>query len=375
MTSRIRRLLTSRSASSNTSARLRQTIAGVGIAYAGAVLGYKLLRPLLGEREGWIELTDDLEPWAYAPAPAVGLVGAMMGSGSLAAAGAAVMAAFAMRWGHRYLRRSPSTPASRPACDLTVMTFNTLAWQREGRDLERSIRSADPDIVGLQEIGPRCATHLIDAFTEPFPYHYVTRSASSSGAAVLSKYPLRDPVAFKVSDSGHWWQRMTIETPAGPITYLNVHTKIPYIRTTHRARTGIRIPLEFHAERRRNEIRKLLDMLEEVDGPVIVGGDFNMTERSADHRMLSERLRDAYRAVGSGLGNSFPRTGSFPLAFPAPFPILRLDYVWHSEHFEPAWAHRGDAGQSDHHPIVTGLRWTVPATRSAASVPLAASAV
>ena len=67
--------------------------------------------------------------------------------------------------------------------------------------------------------------------------------------------------------------------------------------------------------------------------------------------------------------------GSFPLAFPAPFPILRLDFVWHSEHFEPAWAHRGDAGQSDHHPIVTGLRWTVPAARSAASMPLAASAV
>lgn len=371
----MRRLFALRSASPDTAARLRQAAIGTGVAYAGAVLGYKLLRPLLGEREGWIELADDLEPWAYGPAPAVALLGAALGSGSLAAAGMAVMAGFAARWGHRYLRRSPSAPATREACALTVMTFNTLAWQREGRDLEASIRSAEADIVGLQEIGPRAATHLIEAFADRLPYHYVTLAASSSGAAVLSKYPLRDPVAFRASARGHWWQRMTIDTPNGPIAYLNIHTKIPYIRTTHRATTRLRIPLQFHAERRRDEVRKLLHMLEEIDGPVIVCGDFNMTERSPDHRMLSERLRDAYRAVGSGLGHSFPRTASFPLAFPAPWPTMRLDYVWHSEHFEPAWAFRGDAGHSDHHPIVAGLRWTSPASRPASGVPLAASAV
>jgi endonuclease/exonuclease/phosphatase family metal-dependent hydrolase len=91
--------------------------------------------------------------------------------------------------------------------------------------------------------------------------------------------------------------------------------------------------------------------------------------------MMSGRLRDAYKSVGAGLGHSFPRAGSFPHALPAPWPILRLDYVWHSQHFGPSWAYRGDAGHSDHHPIVVGLRWVTLAVHSGASVPLAASVV
>src|SRR3954447_20731470 len=85
--------------------RLRQAALAAGISYAGTTLGYALLRPLLGDRQGWIELADDLEPWAYLPAPAIGAAGALLGSGALAAAGTAMAAAFACRWGHRFLRR------------------------------------------------------------------------------------------------------------------------------------------------------------------------------------------------------------------------------------------------------------------------------
>ncbi len=97
--------------------------------------------------------------------------------------------------------------------------------------------------------------------------------------------------------------------------------------------------------------------------------------RSPDHRLLSGYLHDAYRAVGRGLGNTFPRMGSWPRTFPAPWPLLRLDYVWHSSHFDAAWAYRGDAGHSDHHPIVAGLRWTGVSRPMNAGVPLAASTV
>jgi endonuclease/exonuclease/phosphatase family metal-dependent hydrolase len=354
---------------------LRHAVVGAGIGYAGGVLGYALLRPLLRNREGWIELVDDLEPWAYAPVPVLGLLGAALGSGSLVTATASLAAAFGLRWGHRYLRRSRPTPSARSNVELTMMTFNTLAWQREGRDLEASISEANPDVVGLQEIGPRGADHLAQTLADRWPYHFITQSASSSGAAVLSRYPISEPVAFRASPSGHWWQRMTIEAPSGPFTYLNIHTKIPHIRTTHQKLAGRRFPLEFHAEQRRSEVQALVAMLERMDGPVIVGGDFNMTERSPDHRLLSTRLHDAFKAVGAGFGMTFPKRGSFPRAFPAPFPLLRLDYIWHSRHFVASWAYKGDGGQSDHHPIVAGFRLSAAAARSEPGVPLAASAV
>ena len=354
---------------------VRQAVVGAGLTYAGGVIGYALLRRLLGPRQGWLELVDDLEPWAYVPAPAVAALGASIGSRSLTAAGLAVAGLFGLRWGHRYLRRDPAPLAERPAADLTVMTYNALAWQREGHDLEQSILSASPDIVGLQEVGPHAAKYLSEALVMRYPYHYITESANSSGAAVLSRYPLRDIVAFRASKKGHWWQRMLVETPAGRITYFNVHTKIPYIRKTHRRKWLPQIPLQFLADRRNGEIKRLLALLEKVDGPVIVGGDFNMTERSTDHQQMAGRLNDAYRSVGSGLGHTFPRAGSWPRNFPAPVPVLRLDYLWHSEHFQPAWAYRGDAGRSDHHPIIVGFRWAVESRRLSVGVPLAASAV
>src|SRR3954453_1716474 len=97
--------------SSRVARGVRRAAMLAGASYAGATLGYALLRPLLGKRDGWLELVDDLEPWAYVPTPAIWLLGAALGSGPLGAAGAAMAAAFGLRWGHRYLRRAPVSGA------------------------------------------------------------------------------------------------------------------------------------------------------------------------------------------------------------------------------------------------------------------------
>jgi endonuclease/exonuclease/phosphatase (EEP) superfamily protein YafD len=355
---------------------LRSAALAAGVSYASATLGFALVRPLLGKRQGWIELVDDLEPWAYLPAPVIGTAGALLACSPLTAAGAALGAAFALRWGHRFLRPAPD-PA-RASADFTVMTFNTLAWFRSADDLKASIVKANPDLVGLQEIGPNATGQLIRALGDRYPYSFATESATSSGAAVLSRYPLLDPTEFRLSEKAHWWQRMIVDAPSGPITYLNIHTKIPRIRRTvddADSNTGI-LP-NLRTEPRSREVWHLAEMLDKIEGPVIVAGDFNMTERCEDYRLVASRLRDAYKAVGRGLGHTFPAWGRGSRMFPAFGPMLRLDYVWHSDHFSAAWALKGDAGKSDHHPMIVGLRrqaWAVEQD-AAQHLPLAASTV
>jgi endonuclease/exonuclease/phosphatase (EEP) superfamily protein YafD len=351
----------------------RRSAVAAGLGYTAAVVGYTLARPLTGRRQGWIELVDDLAPWAYLGGPALVGLGALVRSRDLLLAGAGLCAAFGLQWGGRYLR--PARPVASADAELRVMTFNALAWQRRGDDLVASIRAANADIVGLQEVGTNAVSHLVEALADRFPYHAEEPSPDSSGTAVFSRFPIADARTIRITEKSHWWQSMTIETPFGEIAYLNVHVRIPRVEKFSVPLGSVRVPRSFHSQRRTMEIRELDRLIQVETRPLIVTGDFNMTERSADYACVASRLRDAYRAVGRGLGHTFPRVGSLPRSFPAPWPVLRLDYVWHSDHFEAMSATIGDSGESDHHPVIVDLRRRDPAAQVGATVPLAASAV
>ena len=58
---------------------------------------------------------------------------------------------------------------------------------------------------------------------------------------------------------------------------------------------------------------------------------------------------DSFSEVGWGVGHTF-----YPPQLP--FPIQRIDYVWHSEDFRATQAYVGEDGGSDHLPIVAKLR-------------------
>ena len=73
-------------------------------------------------------------------------------------------------------------------------------------------------------------------------------------------------------------------------------------------------------------------------------GDFNLSEYSRDYQLLQARLGDAYRTAGWGFGHTFPRVGTFPKSLPAPWPVVRLDYVWHSPELRPVAAQSAPAG-------------------------------
>ena len=112
------------------------------------------------------------------------------------------------------------------------------------------------------------------------------------------------------------------------------------------------MPHGFNTRWRRDDIHRLVDVLEQVAGPMLVVGDFNMTEYSPDYHLIRARLVDAYRAVGWGFGHTYPSFLSFPKPLPAPWPVVRLDYVWLSRQLEPISARLGRSDGSDHHPVI-----------------------
>jgi endonuclease/exonuclease/phosphatase family metal-dependent hydrolase len=79
-----------------------------------------------------------------------------------------------------------------------------------------------------------------------------------------------------------------------------------------------------------------------------------MTDQSDAYRQMNDRLHDTFRETGQGMGFTFPAsTPSKVRLFP---PLLRIDYIWHSDQFTAhAVAVGRDSGISDHHPVVARL--------------------
>jgi len=100
--------------------------------------------------------------------------------------------------------------------------------------------------------------------------------------------------------------------------------------------------------RRAAEVSRLQAIIGDLDGPVLLMCDCNLTDTSEAYAGLNALLGDSFREAGWGLGHTSQPSG-------APFPLQRIDYVWHSPDFRAVQAAVGQAGASDHRPIIAHL--------------------
>jgi endonuclease/exonuclease/phosphatase (EEP) superfamily protein YafD len=80
-------------------------------------------------------------------------------------------------------------------------------------------------------------------------------------------------------------------------------------------------------------------------------GDFNITDMSQVYRVLTGAgLKDTFREVGWGFGLTWPGRIQPPNEWFTP--LVRLDYIWHTDEFhaESSWV--GSHTASDHLPLI-----------------------
>ena len=95
-------------------------------------------------------------------------------------------------------------------------------------------------------------------------------------------------------------------------------------------------------------VRALLSRLETVDTPVIVIGDFNLTDQHSSYRAITNHLRDAHTESGWGMG--------FTARYvPLGLPLWRIDYIFHSPQMMALRTVLGEYGASDHRPVIAEL--------------------
>lgn len=223
---------------------------------------------------------------------------------------------------------------------FTILTYNVYGIDRDFTDTVRVILEADTDIVLLQELSALAAALIVETLSEVYPYRVIhTEDEMIQGYGVLSRLPILEDEMFFVG-TRPTIQRVVIAIGDRPVTFFNVHTSPPS--------KGF----NFNVKPRERMVRALLSLALQETNPVVMAGDFNMTERSDDYSRITRFYIDTHRNVGRGLGLTFPDMGALNPSLRFIPPTSRLDYVFHDTGTKSirtrVWR---ESGGSDHRPV------------------------
>lgn len=329
----------------------KQVLLGLSAFYFAALFGWLLLYLLLGDGLGYLGLANSLAVYFFLPLPLVALVAWRAGSRWLRLASLAGALVFAWLWGPLFW---PNSDMTVDGPELRVMTFNVLGRAGDPQAVLAAIQAEDADLLFLQEVTPDMAWLIDNELSEAYPYQVLKPDSGARGMGVISRYPLEEKGADL---DGRWTgppQVLEMQWGGQRITLVNIHTRP----------TGSLWPRWVRAtfDHRQEDIARLTDFVAGLAGPVIVGGDANMTHLNTAYKMLNQQLGDVWWQAGSGLGHTFPGPvdaddwATRVSYFMVPPWLVRIDYVFISDDWQATEAWLAEfRGGSDHRGVVTEL--------------------
>ncbi|NNK68114.1 MAG: endonuclease [Rhodobacteraceae bacterium] len=185
------------------------------------------------------------------------------------------------------------------------------------------------DFVALQELHRRNRP-ILGALRETFPYQHFCPFAAVGGIAVLSRFPAVD--GKTVCAEGAGLAGMQVLTPDGPLWVVSLHLHWPY------------------PYRQASQVEGLLPILSALEGPVVLGGDFNMVA-------WSHAVRAIARATGTEMAGF--AGGTLALSYSVDgknlidtLPRLPIDHVLVPEGSATVSVTRLPRLGSDHHGVL-----------------------
>lgn len=231
---------------------------------------------------------------------------------------------------------------------LEVLSYNVNYGLAGDRDTLAAIEEADADVVLLQETNAAWEAALREAIGARYPFMRFSHCCLAGGLAILSRFPVSP--RGESHPEGAWFPaaRYDVETPLGAIAMLNVHLR-PNVSDGGSYGWGL---LTTPAVRRR-EIEAHLALVDGVDVPVLVAGDFNEGDDGGAVR----------RVVAAGLTSTSPLTGTASTwRWPTSVGELTMqfDHVLVDPRLEPLEARVLRRGRSDHLPVHVVLTTAAP---------------
>lgn len=142
--------------------------------------------------------------------------------------------------------------------------------------LRRDIENLKPDFISLQEVSKRNLP-ILAGIAKDYPSQVYCSFSTVGGVAVASKWPMVK--GSKRCPNRGGMAAMQVETPGGPVWVVSLHLHWPYPKG------------------QAAHVDDLLPHLQGLDGPVVLGGDFNMVPWS--HTMARITAATGSRRIGA----------------------------------------------------------------------------
>jgi endonuclease/exonuclease/phosphatase (EEP) superfamily protein YafD len=233
------------------------------------------------------------------------------------------------------LRARPAAPAEGT---LTMMTHNLFGMNYEMEKVTAAIFAEDPDIIVLQEYFGEQATDLHPLLLAKYPFFVRCRGGKRANLGLYARIPFGQVEDGACPNDAYGTTRTahilaTFRTEGGkPFSVITTHMDWP-------------LPVA----RQRDQLSALSEVVDKIDGPMILAGDFNSTP-------WSYALRDFVARTGLTRETmnllTFPMSWHYFGTWRDTLPILPLDHVMTRGGIVVHEVHRGQATASDHLPVV-----------------------
>lgn len=304
--------------------------------YTGWLLLWNILRLWPGERFWGVAITNYFAPWLIMFTIPISILMFIFKRQILALT--LIFASFIilLRFIPLYISRSRSATTVQ---SIKIMTYNLDKHNNDLHGIVSTIKEAQPDVVALQELVPLMADELLKELEDEYPYHTLSSDIPLAGQGLLSRYELVQNSAIP----DYRYLSATVKFPKGKITIYNIHAPTLF-------------PQSWKKDwmRQREFINEILLQASKIEGPLLILGDFNTTPLSENYNIIRQEYYDAFEHSGSGFGFTFPARDKFGIKIP--LPLVRIDYIFHSNHLVSNETRvLINNGGSDHRPVVSLL--------------------
>jgi len=360
---------------------MRRLIGLSPLVHAIPLLAYLLLRGLvtnsvpdpLPEQHWWrvynlVTLLNEFTPWFFLPLPLWLVTLAIARTKGALVATALPFAMFLGLYGELYVPRPAnlaewSGQAAPGEARLRVMTFNVLALSRPAAGLVQVVNEADPDVFLAQELTPELAKTLDAGIGDRYPYSRLRTNGLWEAQGLWSRYPIVEEERWDGSRRGANWQHAVLDVNGRHVDVVSLHLTTPRINMRSSDALPLPVAVGEISEARSLEVAWLVPRLRTLaagPNPVIVAGDFNLTDQTPEfRRLLDAGYGNAYRQAGWGIDFTFPSVPRLRISrghYLIDFPFIGIDHVLVSSEVQTRRAEVWpEGGSSDHRPVVVDV--------------------